>query len=363
MSLNQRPYFVGLDVLRLFAALAVFVFHLQIHYWNKLGYEITLDGYLGRLGVSFFFLLSGFLLTYLLFIEKSENGSVKIVNFFIRRATRIWPLYYVVLIIAFFIFPFLLQKITGYQYEEKASMLKYFTYLANYDVAYGNYPKTPMLGVQWSLAVEEQFYVVLPFFFLLFCSKKPLAIVVCLLVIAFSIFYKVNVFSYYDTFSVMYNLFAGVLLSVLAFNYKKYVDVIFQNKYFAILVTILFITYMVFIQLKGAGYFSTVNRAVFEMISFSFFIYYAAFNASLISTVKNVRLLNWLSLIGKNYTYSIYLLHMVAIVFSQLLLHQFIKIDGFLIYVSVSLIILIVLCVLSERYIEKPFLRLKNRFY
>jgi peptidoglycan/LPS O-acetylase OafA/YrhL len=61
--------------------------------------------------VSFFFCLSGFLITYLLINEYKENGMINIKNFYLRRILRIWPLYFSVIFFAFFFYNFLLPHL------------------------------------------------------------------------------------------------------------------------------------------------------------------------------------------------------------------------------------------------------------
>lgn len=67
--------------------------------------EVVLFLYLGGLAVTFFFVLSGFLITYLLLIERDTKGTINIKNFYLRRVLRIWPVYYVIFVIGFLILP------------------------------------------------------------------------------------------------------------------------------------------------------------------------------------------------------------------------------------------------------------------
>src|SRR3954471_16382358 len=101
-------YFPNLNGLRFIAALLVIIHHteqikdlfgLNSHWKN---YHIWI---LGKLGVTLFFVLSGFLITYLLLTEKKEFNTIFIKNFYIRRILRIWPLYYLVTILSFFVLP------------------------------------------------------------------------------------------------------------------------------------------------------------------------------------------------------------------------------------------------------------------
>ena len=111
MNSNSNIYFTGLNGLRFLAAMAVVITHIELikgqmfceNLWstNKLIFE------LGGLGVIFFFVLSGFLITYLLLEEKKVSGTVSVKKFYARRILRIWPLYYLIIVLGFFILPHL----------------------------------------------------------------------------------------------------------------------------------------------------------------------------------------------------------------------------------------------------------------
>ena len=105
---QDNVYLPGLNALRFFAAFLVIVTHIEL-LKGQLGFSNSwkfLEQFnLGGLGVYFFFVLSGFLITYLLIHEKEKTGTIKIKAFYIRRLLRIWPLYYFITLLAFFILP------------------------------------------------------------------------------------------------------------------------------------------------------------------------------------------------------------------------------------------------------------------
>ncbi len=116
----------NLNGLRFFAALVVLISHVELiksamGLNNKFRLMERLN--LGGFGVYFFFVLSGFLITYLLLKEKERYNSISVKDFYLRRILRIWPLYYLIFLIGFFILPHLsIIKLNFYSDH----FLKYF---------------------------------------------------------------------------------------------------------------------------------------------------------------------------------------------------------------------------------------------
>ena len=106
-------FFKGLNELRGVAALAVVFHHIELYKHREHGKSLF-DGYgyafiegLGKNSVYLFFVLSGFLITYLLLTELKLKGNIDAFKFYLRRVLRIWPLYYLITILSFFVFPFI----------------------------------------------------------------------------------------------------------------------------------------------------------------------------------------------------------------------------------------------------------------
>ena len=184
-KLSSNNYFENLDGLRFFCFLSVFFFHSFItddavikssfiyHF-----FKITIFGN-GFLGVNFFFVLSGFLITYLLIKEKKTNNNIQIVRFWIRRILRIWPLYFACILYGFVIFPYI-KMLTGGIPNETANIWYYISFMSNFDHIHKGLPDAAGLGVLWSVSVEEQFYLTWPVILSFFAVKKfwiPLLII------------------------------------------------------------------------------------------------------------------------------------------------------------------------------------------
>lgn len=162
MSSSNRIYFPGLNALRFFAAYFVLLHHGEtIRAKYALPY---LENYSlfrnGPLAVSFFFVLSGFLITYLLLDENQKTSDISIKSFYIRRIRRIWPLYYTLVFIGLCLIPLLLGFI-HYEYQlpydtTKAGILfaLFLSFVVN--TLYGSHLLEPL----WSIGVEEYFYLI-----------------------------------------------------------------------------------------------------------------------------------------------------------------------------------------------------------
>ncbi len=155
---KEKIYLPGLNGIRAIAALAVVFSHTNGHLGN---FGLTTLPYLSLagFGVTIFFTLSGFLITFLLFKEIDKTGTVEIKKFYARRILRIWPLYYFYL--------FVILAVVGYGALGKTFFM-YLAILPNIANAYVTYNALPweiptatamfLIGHYWSLGVEEQFY-------------------------------------------------------------------------------------------------------------------------------------------------------------------------------------------------------------
>jgi peptidoglycan/LPS O-acetylase OafA/YrhL len=159
-----RGRFPGLDGLRFFAALGVAITHVEQAAW-LLGvanvYLFKLISNLGDTCVSLFFVLSGFLITSLLLSELERTYSIQLFNFYGRRALRIWPVYFTLIAIGFFVLPNLsIMQVPGYQPAGTTKWWESFWLYMIFapHVAETWLPGIPYAGVLWSLGVEEWFY-------------------------------------------------------------------------------------------------------------------------------------------------------------------------------------------------------------
>jgi len=199
-----------LDAIRGIAVLLVLLHNTDIY--PSLHLNFLSDN--GWMGVDLFFVLSGFLITGILLDTKKSRDYFK--NFYARRCLRIWPLYYSVLLFMFVVVPLVRPSEAHAIFEARsAPWWSYLIFLQNFLVPIPTMA-TGALGVTWSLAVEEQFYMVWPLV-VRCCSEarlRQIAIaVICIspLLRFYSNLHQVNIYS--NTFCRLDGLMAGALLA------------------------------------------------------------------------------------------------------------------------------------------------------
>jgi len=365
----MKEYFNRLDSLRFLAFAVVFVSHLT--YFLRLPRSVIVDHTLARtflqngdLGVSFFFVLSGFLITYLLEKEYQKTGTLSFKKFYSRRILRIWPLYFlaigiIVVMSASFGQHFSFYKL-GINGHEIAAFLLLFgnVYRVFWNTA------NDVLTILWSIAVEEQFYLVWPLLFFIF--RKHILWVLGILAIVslgFSYHYGANFEAReFYTPCVMIYLMVGSLCGIYASRFKetikKHIGLIISS---GIIITLL-LTYIrgVAFVVEYPGWFASLQSIIFSACFAGIILACAYWEGE--SNVGTTYL-------GK-ISYGLYVYHLIAltIVFEilSLLSPHFAVGAGvsgtvFVLIFGAALLLTVGLASLSYFYWERPFLKFKDR--
>ena len=157
----------SLDGARAIAVTLVFTWHLLIHADLPLIWRVDY----GNLGVRIFFVISGFLITSLLLAERERTEKISLGDFYLRRIFRIFPAYYVFLLVMAAVIP------TGWFILHKIDFLPSLAFFADYQTPHD------ALGHTWSLAVEEQFYLLWPGVIVLLGLRRAFYACIALLLI------------------------------------------------------------------------------------------------------------------------------------------------------------------------------------
>ena len=321
--LKLVTYFNGLNALRFFAASLVVIHHAeQIRSKNDL---FNLKSYSffnnGGLAVTFFFILSGFLITYLLLKEKYNTGDISIKKFYLRRILRIWPLYYLLIFLGAILVPISISYL-DISYEMPYSfseVILYFIFFAPFMVnfIFGSHLLQPL----WSIGVEEIFYI----FWAPLLKYLPLSITrISVILILFKFFIV-----YFSHFLIDYELYiyllgklqfesmaVGALGAVWVFNYSEKINTytfIFHPVSQIILISLILIRLVFFDYLIDHVYIINLihDTFIFKLIlnfAFLWLIINLSLNQKSILKLKS-RLLNLLGEIS----YGIYMYHMIII--------------------------------------------------
>ncbi len=168
----RRFYVPQLDGLRFLAFLLVFIHHsprwsqLLPPSWLPRKALVFVEGF-GWFGVDLFLVLSAFLITSLLLLEYERHRSISLRGFYMRRILRIWPLYYLMCTLGFFVLPGLNLFAVPWRSPEHAQLMKdhllpYYTLFGNFSMGVRGTPIVRPLGHMWTVTLEEQFYLVWP---------------------------------------------------------------------------------------------------------------------------------------------------------------------------------------------------------
>jgi peptidoglycan/LPS O-acetylase OafA/YrhL len=223
----QRIYFPELDGLRFIAFLMVFFFHggaprggLRRIIGSAAANALESNG---GYGVQLFFILSGYLITALLLREEARYGRIALRAFWVRRILRIWPLYYLLVVIGFFLLPGLdgQWRYPGYAQTLRIHLLPFLTFLGNWSMALVSPIPFDWLSVLWSVCVEEQFYLLVPLLIALVGARFRRPLVASLIAGAIAVRWVCahrtgsQLMIVYNTFAQFDTLGSGVLLALL----------------------------------------------------------------------------------------------------------------------------------------------------
>lgn len=292
------------------------------HGWDRLSL-------LAVSGVGLFFVLSGFLITRILLGTVSSPNYFR--NFYIRRALRIWPLYYLILGIAF------LTPIFSFSHGLPA--WRFVLYIQNFwlmDKA------PPILGTTWSLAIEEQFYLAWPLI-IWFCRTPRrvglIAVILIAITPAIRVLYHLHgVDPYALTFGRLDGLATGAALATLTMLYNSNL----RLKLIAICLTISIslLPLLHFTLLRKA--FKDTSLNLFFACLLAFAIYWSGSHATRVLRSAALRFFGKIS-------YCAYLVHLALIY----------KLGA--LPVPVRLLLAVAIATASWYLFEKPILRLKDR--
>lgn len=348
--LYNKRYLPGLDGFRAIAVTAIIIFHMNPNW---------LPG--GFLGVDTFFVISGYLITALLISEYYITGEIDLINFWLRRIKRLIPAVLFMLTVILTYTAFFKPEII---FDIKKDTIAAFFYVSNWwyifqDVDYFNQFAIAPLKHLWSLAVEEQFYLLYPILLLFLVKFKNQNFTFLILFIISLISLEMMFFLsnsegnnsrvYFGTDTRLQTLLLGALLAIIwpPFSLKKNISKI--QKYiidlFGIIGLVILIYFFVTISDKDIW----IYKGGFYLISFItlFIIASVVHPSGLFAKSLSNRLFVY---IGKR-SYSLYLWHFPIIEF----VHSYFVAGQIPFYVYfLDIILMVTIAEFSYKFIETP---------
>ena len=360
--MNKNNYKPEIDGLRAFAVISVLIYHLE---------KILLSTQMfsgGFLGVDIFFVISGYIISLIIFREIFIHKKFNLISFYERRIRRLLPALLIVILSSFITSIIIFIPTDLIDFAESVFSSLFFVsnfYFYFSDTVYGaDLSFTKPLLHTWSLSVEEQFYILFPLLFLFLAKNfKNFFYISLLILIIFSILFAEyfnqnhRLINFYILPSRIWELCAGSLIAYIhsfpkKFNFLLNYSNNISTNYIS-LFGILIITFSVFFfrnELNHPSY-----KTLFPVFGTCLIIYCINYKKNLINTVLKFKPLVYIGLIS----YSLYLWHYPILSFVNYLdLYKEEKIS--LIFI-ITLIVL--LSIFTFHFIEKPARNKKNKFY
>lgn len=369
MSQVNRIYLPNLNSLRGIAALMVIFSHLPADKF------ILAFKNFGTIGVTIFFTLSGFLISYLLQVEAKEFFTINVKNFYIRRILKIWPLYFLILFFVYILYPHIFPSWYDTEQERFSakSLLMNIFFLTNVTLILKLTPF--IIRVIWSIGIEEQFYLILPWIMKVEEKRRIFILFALIFLLPFSKLFLVlyQKITASDSLQIISSIITvtrfdcmaiGVLFGILSFSKEiKLGRFIIKQQYFTkkeVQITIYALALIfVLITIIVPSLFNIINYVVLPWL-FAIIISNLATNKESIFHLEN-KVFNYLGKIS----YGMYLLHeFVILMLLPLVLPYLVDLPSYIksfIGYLIAFGLTIIISHISFYCFEIQFLKLKNK--
>lgn len=396
-SQNYKP----IDGIRAIAVLWVIIFHAWLFQYNdftEVGDQIFQNPFLiwiskGDLGVDLFFVISGFLIGTILFKEFKKTNRLNFKKFYVRRVLRLLPVYIFSMIIGVYF-------IEGDTWKTAWSNLLYIN----------NYVRESYMGWTWSLAIEEQFYIVIPFLiafvFPSFKRKTLPFLILTAITIGLTYHYSVNIFNFQVPFESSFldekwmdwfwgyymlthlrygGLLCGVIGAYINVYHQDKIKAFFSNKrYLANSLFCLSFFILIMISSISLGQWTNLKSSVFdgfpnsiprtyEIIHREIFYYAILFiilsclylDSKIVAPVNNFLSMKFFYPLAQ-ISYSAYLFHEMFMFwffpqFNEFALGKLTETQIVLANSAISIVVILIVSTLMYLFIEQPFQDIKQK--
>ena len=360
MKKAELRHYSQLDGFRFFAIASVMIAHfLPVGIASRFPFGF---------GVLFFFTLSSFLITRILLnsrnneVDTFKSNIFSLKQFYIRRTLRIFPIYYLTIFLFYII---------NYQ-PVREIFISLITYTTNLQIAYNHEIDTKSFTHLWSLAIEEQFYLLFPFF--IFGLKRKYIFIFLIAVVFIGLFGRMflyldnpsNIYMWnFHSISALDSLGLGSILGYMSLYNMENLKKIIGNRYLFLTITIVFLGFMYFSYTqfhddsKYNFYSGVVMRFLFNMLSFWIIGWAIVFNyKGIFKIILENKIVNYLGKIS----YGLYLYHFFVLYIGNSLLEKY----GLTFSMEIKAIIFTLISIsigsVSWKFIESPINKLKTKF-
>lgn len=351
---SEKKYYPSLNGLRAISIALVILNHFSIkanifsalekYFWLKPIKDLLEDG---QLGVTIFFVISGFLITTLMLNEEEKNDSISIKKFYIRRIFRIFPAYY------FMLFVYFLLQMIGFVHLSGYSWLTSLTY-----TKYLNWTIDGITCHAWSLSVEENFYLLWPLVFTAGKkTRKSIAVIITIAIPFVRLYISHYPVSWISELSIFTRLDSITIGCLFAFYKERIINIINNNWNSIFYSSITFLFLIRYLSNISSGFnlnfiinlFGTTHGTIASFL-IGIIIFYSVFGPkNYWHSFLNLRLVNFIGLIS----YSLYLWQQI---FTN-------NTKYWVTLIPYNIFLITIMTLFSYYVIETPFLKMKNRFY
>jgi peptidoglycan/LPS O-acetylase OafA/YrhL len=359
-SVSRRFYQPELDGVRFYAFLGVFVCHtlpFEAEFYRKLHLPLpwvwgaTVKA--GAAGVDLFFALSAFLITSLLLKERQETGGISLKYFYLRRILRIWPLYFLVIALGVVLSHTVANQSLPWYY-----VAGYLLFVGNWVHAVFGRPESIAFPL-WTVSIEEQFYLIWPLMVKVLERRGLIisGIVMFLLATVCRVIFVLAGVSggyiYYGSTARCDSIALGIMLALFADRLPK-----LSSGMRFVLVGGGLVGWIVSSAWLADQPGPISTREVLGRLIIS--LGAGAMLYGCLHSRNKFLTGPWVVRLGK-VSYGLYLLHLVGLLLAKSLFHP-VSGTAILATKAVGFVLTIILAFASYRWVESPFLRLKDRF-
>ena len=360
-------YFKELNALRFIGFVGIFFGHVffsnDIEIVNSKIYS-TLYSYgkiLGFISIDSFFVLSSFLITWKGLEELKVTKKFQFKNFLIRRSLRIWPLYFLVILLGF-----LIEFMKSYFTQDISSLPSFWSFILfilNFDIIKNGYEFLFFMVFMWSISVEEQFYI---FWALVLKWFQNHLLKISFLIILISIIFRIYFINdslnlNFHTVSALGNFGVGALAAIAAFNNSILITKIrdFSKTQIVIIYLISLIIFIAIPSLQNHDLFIVIQRVLFSFV-FAFIILEQTYSQQSIFKLSRIKYFNFFGKIS----YGLYCYHGIMITIVLKFSDYFSKSLFTSIFIFPTLIFCgtLLFSHLSYKFFESKILKLKTKY-